>query len=96
LIVGFPDRSKKPWNRLEIPSRIEHLQDVHDFKDTKKQLLRKYSRYFVRTIEEVEKHVERMVTGQKRARGMVRPSHTQNKPQRLQYLNEAFIIHASN
>jgi hypothetical protein len=61
LIVGFPDRSRKPWNRLNVPSRIEHLRKIHGFKGTRKQLLRIYPRYFVRTIDEVEKYVEKYV-----------------------------------
>ena len=65
MIVGFPDRSKKPWNRLNVPSRIEHLQKEHRFKETREQLLNTYPNYFVRTIDEVEKHVERIASGQK-------------------------------
>ena len=60
LIVGFPDRSKKPWNRINVSSRIDHLEE-HGLKGTRKQLLKIYPRYFVRTIDEVEKYVEQWI-----------------------------------
>lgn len=55
MLVGFPNRAERPWNRLKVPSRIDHLRFCH-FVDADET---NYAEYFARDEEEILDYLDR-------------------------------------
>jgi hypothetical protein len=55
MLVGFPHRAERPWNRLKVPSRIDHLRFCH-FVDADET---NYDKYFACDEKEIVEYLER-------------------------------------
>lgn len=54
MLVGFLDRVEIPWNRLNVPHRIDHLRNCHFINADKNNPDKYLEKYFAHNEREIK------------------------------------------